>query len=216
MGTRLFLETKVQTSRETRPRTPQSDGPQVQISDTGTFGGALFLPSTQDMYRYQVSENVVYVRGKHDVRFGADYNAFNMRNNAFALGLNGAYTFPNLEAFIARQPLALRAELRPQRLHGAGGGAPGELLAARSGRVRAGSIQADVAPHDRAGPPLRHADQSAAAGRHRRRAGARGHAGHRGQPGPAHVRAGPAGHSSRPQQLGAANATSPTSFRATA
>ena len=67
VGTRLFLETKVQTSRETRPRTPQSDGPQVQISDTGTFGGALFLPSTQDMYRYQVSENVAYVRGQHDV-----------------------------------------------------------------------------------------------------------------------------------------------------
>ena len=41
----------------------QSDGPQVQISDTGTFGGALFLPSTQDMYRYQLSENVAYVRG---------------------------------------------------------------------------------------------------------------------------------------------------------
>ena len=63
MGTRLFLETKFQASRETRPRTPQSDGPQVQISDTGTFGSSLFLPGTQDMYRYQVSENVVHVRG---------------------------------------------------------------------------------------------------------------------------------------------------------
>ncbi len=105
VGTRLFLETKVQTSRETRPRSPQSDAPQVQISDTGTFGSALSLPATQDMYRYQVSENAVHVRGNHDVRFGADYNAFNMRNNAFALGLNGGYVFPNLEAFIARQPL---------------------------------------------------------------------------------------------------------------
>jgi hypothetical protein len=104
-GTRLFLETKVQTSRETRPRTAQSGGPQVQISDTGTFGSALFLPSTQDMYRYQLYQNAAYVRGQHDVKFGADYNAFNMRNNAFALGLNGAYVFPNLEAFIARRPL---------------------------------------------------------------------------------------------------------------
>jgi hypothetical protein len=105
VGTRLFLETKVQTSRETRPRIPQSGGPQVQISDTGTFGSALFLPSTQDMYRYQVHEHVAHVRRQHDLTFGADYNAFNMRNNAFALGLNGAYTFPSLEAFIARQPL---------------------------------------------------------------------------------------------------------------
>jgi hypothetical protein len=105
VGTRLFLETKVQTSRETRPRDPQSGGPQVQISDTGTFGGALFLPSTQDMYRYQAFQNVIYVREKHHLTVGADYNAFNTRNNSFALGLNGAYTFPSLETFIARQPL---------------------------------------------------------------------------------------------------------------
>jgi hypothetical protein len=105
VGTRLFHETKVQASRETRPRMPQSDGPQVQISDTGTFGGALFLPSTQDMYRYQVLENVAYARGKHEIKLGADYNAFNMRDNSFALGLNGAYVFSSLEAFIARQPL---------------------------------------------------------------------------------------------------------------
>ena len=105
VGTRLFVETKFQASRETRPRTPQSDIPQTQISDTGTFGSALFLPGTQDMYRYQVSENAVHVRGRHDVRFGADYNAFNMRNNSFALALNGAYVFPTLETFIARRPL---------------------------------------------------------------------------------------------------------------
>jgi hypothetical protein len=105
LGAGLQLETKVQVSRETRPRQAQSDGPQVQISDTGTFGSALFLPSTQDMYRYQVSESAVHARGHHDIRFGADYNAFNMRNNAFALGLNGGYVFPTLEAFIARQPL---------------------------------------------------------------------------------------------------------------
>lgn len=105
VGARVFLETKVQTSRETRPRDPQGGGPQVQISDTGTFGGALFLPSRQDMYRYQAFHNVNYVREQHHVTMGVDYNAFNTRNNSFALGLNGGYTFPSLEAFIARQPL---------------------------------------------------------------------------------------------------------------
>jgi hypothetical protein len=102
--TRMFLETKFQVSRETRPRMPQAPGPQIQITDTGTLGAPLFLPGTQDMYRYQLSENMAYVRGKHDIRIGADYNAFNMRNNSFALGLNGAYTFPTLESFIARRP----------------------------------------------------------------------------------------------------------------
>ena len=101
----LQLDTKVQVARETRPRSAQGRGPQVQISDTGTFGSSLVLPATQDMYRYQVSENAVVHRGAHDIRFGADLNSFDMRNNAFALGLNGGYTFPTLEAFLARQPL---------------------------------------------------------------------------------------------------------------
>ncbi|HUR32571.1 MAG TPA: TonB-dependent receptor [Vicinamibacterales bacterium] len=105
LGEGLQLDTKVQVSRETRPRQAQSSSPQVQISDTGTLGSALFLPGSQDMYRYQVSESAVHARGIHDIRFGADVNAFNMRNNAFALGLNGGYVFPTLESFVARQPL---------------------------------------------------------------------------------------------------------------
>ncbi len=105
VGEGLQLETKVQTSRETRPRQAQSTGPQVQITGTGTFGSSLSLPSSQDMYRYQVSESAVHATGAHDIRFGADLNSFNMRNNAFALGLNGGYVFPTLESFIARQPL---------------------------------------------------------------------------------------------------------------
>lgn len=105
VGTHLLLETKFQTSRETRPRDAQGAGPQVQISDTGTFGGALFLPGTQDMYRYQAFQNVVFIHEKHRVTMGVDYDAFNMRNNSFALALNGGYTFPSLETFVARQPL---------------------------------------------------------------------------------------------------------------
>ncbi len=105
IGPRTFLETKIQVSREVRPRSAQGTGPQVQIADTGTFGTPLFLPGTQDMYRYQLSENIVAQRGAHELKAGADVNAFNMRNNAFALGLHGAYTFPTLEAFVRRQPV---------------------------------------------------------------------------------------------------------------
>ncbi len=94
----------MQVSGETRPRAAQSTDPQVQITDTGTFGGALFLPGTQDMYRYQFSENLVHQRGTHDLKTGVDYNGFNMRNNSFALALSGAYTFPTLESFLRRQP----------------------------------------------------------------------------------------------------------------
>lgn len=104
LGPRWFLESKVQISGESRPRNPQATGPQVQISDTGTFGGSASLPSAQDMYRYQASENIGYLRGRHAFKIGADYDGFNMRNNSFAQALNGAYTFPTLEAFIQRRP----------------------------------------------------------------------------------------------------------------
>jgi hypothetical protein len=104
LGSRLLLESKFQISSETRPRQPQSTTPQVTIADTGTFGGSASLPSTQDMYRYQGSENVAYLRGIHNLKMGVDYNGFNMRNNSFALARNGAYTFPTLAAFVQRQP----------------------------------------------------------------------------------------------------------------
>lgn len=104
LGRRVFLETKLQLAAEVRPRRPQGHGPQVAISDTGTFGRSQVLPATQDMYRYQLSTNVNYLRGRQRIKFGADYDAFNMRNNSFALAMNGAYTFPTLERFIARQP----------------------------------------------------------------------------------------------------------------
>lgn len=103
-GPRVLTETKFQLAAEVRPRRPQGDGPQVAISDTGTFGRSQVLPATQDMYRYQLSTNVNYLRGRQRIKFGADYNAFNMRKNSFALAMNGAYTFPTLERFLARQP----------------------------------------------------------------------------------------------------------------
>ncbi|MBI3047972.1 MAG: TonB-dependent receptor [Acidobacteria bacterium] len=103
-GPRVLAEAKFQFAAELRPRRAQGGGPQVTISDTGTFGGSQVLPGTQDMYRYQASANVHHLRGRHRFTAGADYNAFNMRNNSFALALRGAYTFPTLERFVARQP----------------------------------------------------------------------------------------------------------------
>ena len=56
-----------------------------------------------------------------------DYNGFNMRNNSFALALNGAYTFPDARGVHSAATLALLSELRPQRLLCARGCAAGEF-----------------------------------------------------------------------------------------
>ena len=117
VGTRLFLETKVQTSGETRPRTAQSGGPQVQISDTGTFGGALFLPSTQDMYRYQVSENVVYVRGTPRPHVRRGLQRVQHAQQRVRPGVERRLHVSHARGVRRAAAAALCAELRPQRLH---------------------------------------------------------------------------------------------------
>lgn len=103
-SSRLSLETKVQFSFENRPRLPQGEGPQVQITDTGQFGASSVLPVTQDMSRYHAAQHATYALARHTLQAGADYNGFRLQNSTFALARNGVYTFPTLERFVARQP----------------------------------------------------------------------------------------------------------------
>ncbi len=103
-GSRVVADTRFQLARENRPRAAQGEGPQIQISDTGSFGRSSVLPATQDMFRYETAGNLSVLAGRHTLKLGGNANSFNMRNNVFALALNGAYTFPTLERFLARAP----------------------------------------------------------------------------------------------------------------
>ena len=53
-----------------------------------------------------VQENFQYAFGKHDMKFGADINAYSTRNNLFFGWSAGSYLFGTLEDFEARQPFA--------------------------------------------------------------------------------------------------------------
>ncbi len=97
-------EMKVLYSYETRPRFANDALPEVQINDTGTFGGRFFLPINGDNEKLQIQNNFVYVFGKHDMKFGGDINAYALRKNVFIGWSRGTYVFNTLEDFNARIP----------------------------------------------------------------------------------------------------------------
>ena len=105
-GGKAFNELKVSYYDSKRPRQPNSTIPEIVIVDTGTIGQRFFLPIDGNQDKFTVQENFQYVFGKHDVKFGADINAYSTRNNLFFGWSAGSYQFATLEDFEAKQPFA--------------------------------------------------------------------------------------------------------------
>ena len=115
--TTLLNEFRFQYSKEPRPRAyPYEDSvsgagitnPFGALPDTAIggvpsalrFGMPFFLPipfATDD--RYQVQDNFSIVRGRHNIKFGFDYNKTNM-TQVFIGFANGRFIFATPEAFI--------------------------------------------------------------------------------------------------------------------
>ena len=103
-GGRGSNELKVMYSDQTRPRNALSTLPEINISDTGTFGQRFFLPIQGNQEKITIQENFQYAFGDHDLKFGADYNGYSTRQNRFFGWSAGAYNFFTLEDFQAGQP----------------------------------------------------------------------------------------------------------------
>jgi hypothetical protein len=107
--TRLKRSTTGFTAAQFNPRlNPEGYLPFVRFGlnttgiDTPDFTYDNRIGATAYDWLASIRDNITWTRGRHTFKAGADYNGFNMRNNSFALSLFGAYTFPTLEAFIAR------------------------------------------------------------------------------------------------------------------
>jgi hypothetical protein len=61
-------------SAEVRPRTANSESPLVNITNVGLFGARNFLPTTQSDKRWQFTDTLSIVRGKHSMKVGFDFN----------------------------------------------------------------------------------------------------------------------------------------------
>ncbi len=74
----------------TLPRDPY--GPEININGVALLGRDFFLPSTRNEKRYQFLDNFTAVVGKHELKFGGDYNyiPFNTVTEVF---LGGRFIF---------------------------------------------------------------------------------------------------------------------------
>ncbi len=76
-------------SYELRPRLANSNTPSVS-NFIGNFGARNFLPTTQDDMRWQITDSLTVLRGKHSFKFGVDYSRL---STVQAFGFNQFGTF---------------------------------------------------------------------------------------------------------------------------
>ncbi|MBN1552062.1 TonB-dependent receptor, partial [bacterium] len=100
----MFNEFRVQYAREQRPREPNEDSiPETRIRGaySFTFGQRTYLPSDVDESRYQIADNLTWVLGDHELKFGADINLLEIDNTFLRYG-GGSYEFEDLDDFPER------------------------------------------------------------------------------------------------------------------
>ena len=85
---------------------PSSVMPQIQVGGANTgnpwFGGITGFPQGRGDTTFQYSDTLSWSRGRHSLKFGAEYRRF--RNNNFNGGTGGSIAFPSLAAFLSASP----------------------------------------------------------------------------------------------------------------
>jgi hypothetical protein len=107
---RKVNEIRVSLQGETRKRHSNEPGaPQIVIND-GTIGATLtigeryFLPINNDNGKLEVQDNFEYTFGKHDLKFGGDFETFADRKDSFIGWSSGEWDFGSLADFAANNP----------------------------------------------------------------------------------------------------------------
>jgi len=73
LSSNLLLEVRGQWGREERPRLANEEAPNV-TNAIGRYGTVNFLPTTQFDKRYQAAVNLTWIKNKHTVKVGTEYN----------------------------------------------------------------------------------------------------------------------------------------------
>jgi hypothetical protein len=109
---RKVNEIRVSLQGETRKRHSNEAGtPQIVINDgsvgsgaTLTIGQRYFLPINNDNGKLEIQDNFEYTFGKHDLKFGGDYEAFADRKDSFIGWESGEWDFATLSDFANNNP----------------------------------------------------------------------------------------------------------------
>ncbi|MCS7081076.1 MAG: carboxypeptidase regulatory-like domain-containing protein [Chloracidobacterium sp.] len=89
---RFVNELRGQIANDDRDEVPNSQSSQIDIAGVGTVGGDNGRPRTFRTLRFQLSDNVSYTGGRHQLRFGFDLN-FNRVQQQRAAAIQGRYGF---------------------------------------------------------------------------------------------------------------------------
>lgn len=71
---RIVNDLKFSGSYEIRPRTANSNNPSVNLQNVTTWGARSFLPTTQFDKRWQITDSMTILSGKHSIKVGFDYS----------------------------------------------------------------------------------------------------------------------------------------------
>jgi len=86
--------------------TPSSVMPEIETGSANSgnpwFGGINGFPQGRGDTTFQYSDTVAWIRGRHSIKFGAEFRRF--RNNNFNGGTGGFILFPSLAAFLSASP----------------------------------------------------------------------------------------------------------------
>ena len=74
LGSAMVNEARVQVATDNREENPNVDQPQIVINGFGTLGGDSGRPRMFRNRRTQLTDDLSFVRGRHDVRGGIDVN----------------------------------------------------------------------------------------------------------------------------------------------
>jgi hypothetical protein len=99
----LVWDARFSWVRDNEPGLANTNGPEVQIINGITFGKNNFSPRYTNTRAYQPLNTVSYVKGGHNLKFGADLN-FLQADNYFPGFFAGGYVFPSYAAFLAGTP----------------------------------------------------------------------------------------------------------------
>ena len=103
LSAQMVWDARFNFVRDAEPGFANTNGPEISIINGIIFGKNNFSPRYTNAYTYQPVTTLSYVKSRHSLKFGADFN-FERIDNYFPGFFAGGFTFPNYDAFLAGTP----------------------------------------------------------------------------------------------------------------
>ncbi|HXG55243.1 MAG TPA: TonB-dependent receptor [Vicinamibacterales bacterium] len=101
LSSTLLNEARVQYATDDRTEEPNTNLPQIVINGFGTIGGDSGRPRFFEAHRFQVTDSMTAVTGRHEIRAGIDANITPARQQRES-NILGRYDFSSLANYNAR------------------------------------------------------------------------------------------------------------------